>query len=134
VALGALSGWYHAGRGIQISGVYRARTGGAITPVAAGLDLNGDGNLGDRTPTLGRNSFRISGTSSTDIRGTWAVPIRNGSRVMLYAEVFNLFDQENISSVNNDYGSVPGAPKTTWMQPLAWFAPREVQLGARITF
>lgn len=134
VARGVLSGWYNAGRGVQISGVYRARTGGAITPVAAGLDLNGDGNLSDRTPTFGRNSFRMPGTSSTDVRATWAVPVRNGSRIMVYAEVFNLFDQENLSSVNNDYGTVPGSPKATWMQPLAWFAPREVQLGARITF
>ena len=34
----------------------------------------------------------------------------------------------------NDYGPTPGSPKSTWLQPLAWFAPREVQLGARVTF
>jgi hypothetical protein len=53
---------------------------------------------------------------------------------MIYAEVFNLFDQENVSGVNNDYGPTPGSPKSIWLQPLAWFAPREVQLGARVTF
>ena len=134
-ARGVLSGWYNIGRGIQISGVFRARTGSAVNPVAAGLDLNGDGNFGDRTPTFGRNSFRMDGTSSTDLRGTWAIPMGSNARVMLFAEVFNLFDQENVSGVNNDYGPIPDSPKaTTWMQPLAWFAPREVQLGARVTF
>ena len=76
----------------------------------------------------------MDGTSSTDLRGTWAIPVGSNTRVMLFAEVFNLFDQENISGVNNDYGPIPDTPKTTWMQPLAWFAPREVQLGARVTF
>lgn len=131
---GVLSGWYNFGRGIQVSGVFRARSGAAVTPIASGLDLNGDGNLSDRTPTFGRNSFRIDGTSSTDIRATWALPAGSNRRIMFYAEVFNLFDQENVSGVNNDYGPTPGSPKSTWLQPQAWFAPREVQLGARFTF
>lgn len=132
---GVVSGWYNFPKGIQVSGVFRARTGAAVNPVASGLDLNGDGNLGDRTPTFGRNSFRMGGTSSTDLRGTWAVPLgSNTTRLMLYAEAFNIFDQENISGVNNNYGPTPGSPLATWMQPQTWFPPREVQLGLRLSF
>lgn len=130
-----ISGWYNLPKGLQISGVVRARTGAAVNPVAAGLDLNGDGNFGDRTPTFGRNSFRMDGNSSTDVRATWAVPVANRDwRVALYAEAFNLFDQENIKSVNSNYGPVPGTPLASWMQPQAWFPPREVQLGLRFSF
>lgn len=129
-----LSGWYNLPHGVQVSGVFRARTGAAVNPVASGLDLNGDGNLGDRTPTFGRNSFRLPGTSSTDLRATWALPVGGGRRALFYAEAFNLFDQENISGVNNNYGPTPGSPLSSWMMPQTWFPPREIQLGLRLNF
>lgn len=132
---GVASGWYNMPLGLQISGVVRGRTGAAVNPVAAGLDLNGDGNLGDRTPTFGRNSFRMDGNSSTDARVTWAIPMGSPDRrATLYVEAFNLFDQENVRGVNNNYGAVPGSPVATWMQPQTWFTPREIQLGLRFSF
>ncbi|MCC7181682.1 MAG: TonB-dependent receptor [Acidobacteria bacterium] len=132
---GVISGWYNMPWGLQLSGVVRGRTGTAVNPVAAGLDLNGDGNLGDRTPTFGRNSFRMDGNSSTDVRGTWALPLgRSDWRATVYIEAFNLFDQENVRSVNNNYGPTPGSPLASWMQPQTWFTPREIQLGVRFSF
>jgi hypothetical protein len=131
---GVLSGWYNINAMMQVSGSFRARTGIAVNPVAAGLDLNGDGNLGDRTPTFGRNSFRGPTTNQLDGRFTWALPFQQARRLQFYVEAFNLLNNENILTVNNDFGPIAAAPKTTWQQPLSWSPPREVQLGVRLTF
>jgi hypothetical protein len=105
-----------------------------VNPIASGVDLNGDGNLGDRAPGFGRNSFRGPSNSQLDARYSWSVPLKGGTKAQLYLESFNLLNHENVLTVNGDYGSNPAVPKSTWLQPLSWAPPREVQLGARISF
>jgi hypothetical protein len=39
-----------------------------------------------------------------------------------------------VLTVNNNFGSNPDAPLTSWMQPTGWTPPREIQLAARLTF
>jgi hypothetical protein len=133
-ARAVVSGWWSFGPSMQISGSFRTRSGIAINPVASGIDLNGDGNLGDRTPSFGRNSFRGPSNSQLDARYSWTVPVKGSTKVQVYVESFNLLNQENVLTVNSDFGSNPAAPKATWMQALSWAPPREVQLGARISF
>jgi hypothetical protein len=131
---GVLSGWYNISTMMQASASFRARTGIAVNPVAAGLDLNGDGNLGDRTPTFDRNAFRGPANKQIDARFTVNVPMRSTRKLSLYLEAFNLLNQRNVLGVNNDYGTNASAPKTTWLVPLSWAPPREIQLGTRFTF
>jgi len=130
---GVVSGWYNIARAIQISGVFQARSGMAVNPTASGLDLNGDGVTGDRTPGFGRNSFRAPGFSQTDLRFTWRLPITQ-AKVEFYVESFNVFNQINVRSVNGDYGPTDGQPKSAWMLPTGYYPPREAQFGARIAF
>ena len=130
---GVVSGWYNITTAMQVSAIYRARTGTAITAVASGIDLNGDGNTGDRTPTFGRNSFRMTGQRALDLRFGWTVPVRD-NRIQVYIEGFNLLNDENVRTVSNDYGPDPTTPRARWMEPVTFFPPREVQLGVRFGF
>jgi hypothetical protein len=134
VVRGVVSGWYNVNPMIQLSSSFRTRSGIAVNPVAAGLDLNGDGNLGDRTPTFGRNSFRGPGTDQLDARFTWTVKLQNARRIQIYVEAFNLLNHENVLTVNNNYGPTPSAPLSSWMRPTSWAPPREIQLATRLSF
>jgi len=104
---GVFSGWYNFSRSLQLSGVFQARSGMAVNPVAAGLDLNGDGQTGDRVPGFGRNSFHAPGFSQIDLRVTYRLPVQK-ARLDLYGEAFDIFNRDNVQSVNNDYGPTPG--------------------------
>jgi hypothetical protein len=105
----------------------------AVNPVAGGLDLVGAGNLGSRTPGFGRNSFRGPTFNQTDLRLTWNAPTQKG-KLSVYLEGFNLFNQTNVMSVDNNYGPTSGAPLASWLAPTVYYAPRQVQLGARFMF
>ena len=119
---------------IQLSGAFRARTGLPVNGVASGVDLNGDGVLGDRTPGMKPYSFRAPANNSVDVRLTWTVPLGESRRVQAYAESYNILNHENVRTVLNDFGSNPMAPKNRWLEPNLWFPPREVQFGLRLSF
>ncbi len=132
---GVISGWYNILSTVQFSANFTARTGIAVNPVASGIDLNGDGSFGDRTPTFGAFAFRAPGNNSLDARITWALPLgQNKRKLNLYLESFNVFNRERIRTVDNNYGPDPTQPLAAWLQPLTFFPPREVQLGARLLF
>jgi hypothetical protein len=133
-ASGTLSGYYNITDYLQVSGSYRARTGLPVTPVAAGLDLNGDGVLGDRTPGFEAYSFRAPANQNLDARLTWTLRLGGNQRLQLYAESYNLLDHENVRTVLNDYGPNPSTPRDRWLQPNLWFPARELQFGARFAF
>jgi len=133
---GTLSGYYNINKAIQVSGAFKVRSGLPVDPTAAGLDLNGDAVLGDRTPTLAPFSFRGRWMNSLDLRATWNLPLGlgEGRRLQAYLESFNIANHENIATVLNDYGPNPVTPKGLWLAPALWFPPREVQLGFRFQF
>jgi hypothetical protein len=129
-----LSGYYNITPAIQISGAYRGRTGLPVTAVAAGIDLNGDGVLGDRTPGFAPGSFRAPANQAVDLRLSWTLPLGSAGRLQTYLESYNLFNYENVRTVLNDFGADPTTPKNRWLEPNLWFPPREVQLGIRYSF
>jgi hypothetical protein len=131
---GTLSGYFNVTPAIQVSGAFRARTGLPVNANAAGLDLNGDGVLGDRTPGMEAYSFRAPANNSLDLRLTWSVPIGQTRKVQVYAESYNVLNHENVRTVLNDFGPNPSAAKNRWLEPNLWFPPREVQLGLRLSF
>ena len=131
---GLISTWYNITSAVQLSGIFRARSGLAVDPTAAGLDPNGDQKFGDRTPGLAPFSFRGPGMSSLDARVAWTLPMPGIARVQAYVETFNLLNRENVALVNNNFGLNAASPAATWMRPTQYFPPREIQLGARLTF
>lgn len=128
-----ISGWFDMTSSLQLSGVFRARGGMAVTPTAAGLDLNGDGRFSDRTPGFGRNGVRTPTNNSLDMRLTWVRPLR-GVKMHVYLEGFNVLNQDNVRTVITDWGPDPLTPKSRWLEPVTYFPPRELQLAVRLTF
>jgi hypothetical protein len=105
-----------------------------VNAVAGGVDLNGDGVTGDRTPGLAPFSFTTPATNSVDLRLTWNIPMGGRKRLSTYLEGYNVFNHENVRQVLNDYGSTVGTPKGRWLEPTLFFPPREVQIGLRWAF
>ena len=131
---GTVSGYYNLHEAVQISGAYRGRTGLPVDPRAGGLDLNGDGTFGDRTPGLEPFSFRSPANHMLDLRLTWTLPMGGERRLQTYLEGYNVLNHENVRTVLDDLGPDPGNPRNRWLEPSLWFPPREVQFGLRFSF
>ena len=71
---GVVSGWYASPTPCSFPPSIARALAPPSTAVASGIDLNGDGNTGDRTPGFRRNSFRQSGQRALDLRFAWTLP------------------------------------------------------------
>jgi hypothetical protein len=131
---GLVSAWCNILSNLQVSGIFRARTGLAVDPRADGLDVNGDFKFGDRTPGLKPHSFRGPDYSNLDTRLTWALPYQQNGKVLIYFEAFNLLNTRNVKTLLTNYGADPANPNPRWLEPASYFPPREIQLGARLNF
>ena len=76
----------------------------------------------------------LPGNHSLDMRFTWTVPIGGSQRLQATVEAFNLYNEDNVRSVQSQYGPDAAAPLPIFGTPLTYFNPREVQLGLRFTF
>jgi hypothetical protein len=128
------TGWYNLTPDMQVSINFQDQDGIAINPVAAGQDLLGTGVTGTRTPGLGPFAFRAPSRNSFDGRFTWQLPVGLKQRLRLSAEVYNLFNHQNVIGVNNNYGPNEATPNAVWLTPTAYAPPREIQLGVRFQF
>lgn len=129
------NGSYDINRFMQISAIFRARTGFAHdAAVGSTLDPNNDGNFNDRVVGFSRNSFRMPGNHALDLRFTWNLPLRDQQRFQLTFEAFNLYNRDNVRTVENQRGPDPANPSPRFGEPLSYFNPREVQLGVRFVF
>jgi hypothetical protein len=129
------NGSYNFNSMMSLSAIFRARTGYAYDPRTGNtFDPNGDGNFNDRTPGFERNSFRAPGNHSLDMRFTWNVPLGGENRLQATVEAFNLYNADNVRSVQNQYGPDPATPLAIFGTPLTYFNPREVQIGLRFMF
>ncbi len=129
------NGSYDINRFMSVSAIFRARTGYAHD-ARSGLtvDLNNDGNFNDRVPGFSRNSFRMEGNHSLDMRFTWNVPMGGTRRIQATVEAFNIYNRDNLRTVDNQWGTDPAVPGPGFGVPLSYFNPREVQLGLRFLF
>jgi hypothetical protein len=129
------NGSYEFNRFFSVSAIFRARTGYAYdTRSGSTVDLNGDGNFNDRVPGFTRNSHRMPGNHSLDMRFTSNLPLGAGRRLQLTVEAFNIYNKDNVRTVENQWGINPQVASPAFGTPLSYFNPREVQLGLRFTF
>ncbi len=112
--------------GLSVSGIFRANSGRPID-ASAGADLNGDGNLGSPSFALGasdrpysapgvsfpRNAFRNRGFKVVDMRVLKAFRFNERSRLEFSAEMFNLFNFDNIAFDGNALNYGPGIDAVT---------------------
>jgi hypothetical protein len=105
--------------------------------VRSNVDLNRDGVTNDRPNGVERNSGRLGRVVFLDLRYSRFVPIRNAQRLELFFEAKNLFNNENIASVNRIVTTTaagelvaPGAP----FPAQTGYDQRQMQLGLKFVF
>jgi hypothetical protein len=115
--------------------------------VLLGFDANQDTNANtDRPAGVGRNAGIGPGYASLDLRVSRMFQIsRDGpKRVEAIVEAFNVFNRTNFSGVNTVVGAAPlpagpirGSRLAKPTDPLGFtsaFDPRQIQLGAKLSF
>ncbi|MDT7806610.1 MAG: hypothetical protein QOJ70_423 [Acidobacteriota bacterium] len=122
--------------GMQLSAVATIGSGLPVNPLT-GVDDNGDGYRSDRPVGFARNSFRTPAQAAFDLSLAKRVALREGLRLELRGEVFNLLNHSNFIRVNNVYGN-GSVPDAKFLQPLAGVQNadpgRQFQFGARLIF
>src|SRR5690606_21349885 len=105
------NGGYEITRYLSVSAIFKARTGFAYDARAGStVDLNGDGIFNDRVPGFTRNSFRMPGNHSLDLRLNWNLPLGNARRLQASIEAFNVYNRDNVRTVDNQWGPDPERP------------------------
>lgn len=94
------NGVYQLPFGLELSGIFRARTGTPINP-RAGTDLNRDGNNNDRPfrsagDPFPRNYFRNLGYSALDMRILKSFVFKERFKVQFSVEAFNMLNRDNV--------------------------------------
>jgi outer membrane receptor protein involved in Fe transport len=121
----------------SLSAILTAQSGQPYTARVGAVDLNGDGNTrNDIAPGTGRNEFRLPSIVTFDPRVARDL-VFGQTRVTLIWEAFNLFNRDNISSVDATLYSVNGTTltrSTTFGRPLASAGERIMQLAVKVTF
>lgn len=144
VAKAILGGW-------EMSGIFAAQSGHPYSGLV-NSDLNKDGNAAnDRTPGLGRDTFYLPSTVSSDPRVTRNVQLTERLKLQLTWEAFNVVNHTNVTGVRTTQFSLsttPGVcaiagvtclvPQNSGLSafgtPTATSGPRIIQLYAKLVF
>jgi hypothetical protein len=138
----------------KISSVVNYGSGRPFSATVAG-DPNQDGNdANDRLPGYSRNGFTGPDYATADLRLSRRIRLGEGFKLDFSADSFNLFNRDNQrvaitsnglvmnastfvqSSVTTGVAPYPGyyESPTDFIKPNAAFAPRQIQLGAKLEF
>jgi outer membrane receptor protein involved in Fe transport len=126
--------------GWDMSVIYTASTGQPYVARVGNVDLNNDGNTrNDLAPGTRRNEFNLPDYSSLDVRIARDVPIAGRVRLQPIFEAYNLFNSDNVNSVNQGLYNVNVAtnvltPNTIFGQPLTTAGQRIMQVAIRVRF
>lgn len=104
--------------------------------------INGSGGT-NRIDVLGNNSFRMPYTLEPDIRVGKSFAARERYHVELTADFFNIINKQNVTGVNNTgyiisgnnltfnptFGTITNTNSSNFL-----YTPRQIQIGARVSF
>lgn len=138
----------------RFSGVFTAGSGRPLTARIVG-DANQDGNTSnDRPPGFRRNFFTGPNYISTDLRVARGFHLGDRLKLEVLVESFNLMNRRNLRVDLTDDASLNSAGQfvqisktigfrqfpafyqlsSRFLQPTNAYAPRQVQIGLRLTF
>ena len=138
----------------QISSVVNYGSERPVNATVAG-DPNQDGNdLNDRLPGYSRSGFTGPDYATADMRFSRRVRLNERCKLNFSADAFNLFNRDNQrvaitsnglvvnastfvqNSVTTGVATYPGYYElpNNFMKPNAAYAPRQIQLAAKLTF
>jgi hypothetical protein len=127
------AGQYSAPWGVNVSGIYRYRSGLPYTE-HIGRDTNGDGFSLELPPGQSVNNLRGSSFSQFDLRVSKEFTFANDLSVEIIAELFNVFNEENPAAfIGNRRASNFRQPTTFAGDPLQG-EQRLGQVGLRLRF
>ena len=105
--------------------------------IRANRDLNLDGVQNDRPVGIDRNTGRLGGVFNVDGRYVRFIPLGTHLRAELFVEAKNIFNTENVASVNRvvavDAAGNPTVPLTSF-PPLTGYLQRNIQAGLKLSF
>ena len=118
------------------------------SPVAGRISTGVLGAGGtNRLPSIERNAYRLPKTANVDLRVGRAFALPSDQRIEVLADVFNLFNRLNYTSVQNSMYTVGGTAAAPTLTSIATFGsfnnansnyfvftPRQIQLAVRYTF
>lgn len=143
-----LSGW-------TIAPIITAQSGQPFSPTVSGNPPSGLGNAASgvtgsqgatRVPFLERNSYRYPGINYLDLRISRAFQLHERARLELIGEAFNLFNHVNYTAATAQMFTLGGTaanPTLTYTPTFDQlsaannnnvYVPRQIQIGARVTF
>jgi hypothetical protein len=125
----------------NVFGVAIQLASGIPVGLRSNLDLNNDGTLADRPQGVTRNSLNLPARNNVDARYSRRFRIQGNMAAEVIAEVKNLFNTEQTSSVNNVITTnalgVPAAAlpaSGSDLPPTGGYEQRQFQLGFKFTF
>jgi hypothetical protein len=125
----------------NVFGVALQFASGIPVNLRSNLELNQDGTLSDRPDGVPRNALNLPARYNVDLRYSRRVPIRGAMAAEVIAELKNLFNTVQTSSVNATVATnaqgIPAAPLPTSaddLQPTGGYEQRQFQLGFRFIF
>ena len=105
------------------------------------LELNGDNTASDRPLGVARNSLNLPARKNVDFRYSRKIRIQGSMAAEVIAEVKNIFNTEQVSSVNatvptNAQGVPLGTLPTSGsqLQPTGGYEQRQLQVGFKFIF
>jgi outer membrane receptor protein involved in Fe transport len=138
-------GWLLAPIYSSQSGLPYSLVTSGTPPNALGSGINGsNGRKG--IDVIGRNTFRQKRTINMDLRLSKKIMLRERLGVELIGEAFNIFNHQNVTSINTTgyiIGGTAAAPTLSFNSSFGTvtnsnsnfaYSPRQVQIGARLLF
>jgi hypothetical protein len=138
----------------KLAGIVSAGSGRPVNATIAGDANRDDNTFNDRLPGVPRNSYSGPNYASTDLRLSRRLYLGERFKLDLMVESFNLFNRDNQRVVITDSGftnsagdfvlgdktiigtTYPGyyTSNSSFMAPTSAYAPRQVQVAAKLTF
>lgn len=119
-------------------GIIMQANSGLPFNIRSNQDLNRDGVTNDRPLSIDRNTGRLGRVVYLDLRYSRFIPLASAQRIELFFEAKNLFNTENVASVNRivttDAAGNPSAPLPDPFPPTGGYDQRQMQLGMKFVF
>jgi hypothetical protein len=148
--INAILSWYPV-KGLSVTLASLIQSGQPINRIPDATlygttDLNGDGRSfgaayvgnSDRSPIESRNNDRLPWSNNFDVSAQYAFHIKGNQQLILSADVFNLFNAQNLSGYSNNAtqsNQIQVGPKDSGVLVRKNAgAPRQFQFGLRYAF
>jgi hypothetical protein len=126
--------WVRVFSQIEVAPILRAGSGSPLNPVTGGDEAQTHSvDLSARPPGVARNSLRLPGTATLDLRVLKAITVKPHGKLDLVFEVFNVFNRVNVTELNTVYGGGL-TPLATFGRPIGAGAPRHLQFSIDFEF